>query len=93
VRASAVGAAAVFAAFLLGSPAAADDPSPTPHPTSTHRAHHSARTGGPDRTATPTPVHSGSHLAGLPGIDGRVVALGSVLGLGILVGVLGLRRD
>lgn len=80
--------------FLLAAPAAAGEPSPTPHPTGHHAAHRSGRP-IPDRpSATPGPIHSGGlFAAGLPGIDGRVIALGSVLGLGLLAGVLGMRRD
>jgi hypothetical protein len=77
VRFRAAGAAAALIWIVLGAAPAVAAPHPTPPPT------HAA-----------TPVHSGGRLAGgLPGIDGRVVALGSVLGLGLLVGVLGVRRD
>jgi hypothetical protein len=94
------GAPALLASiFLLAAPAAAGEPSPTPRPTGHHVVHRSAgpTPAGPTPTgptATSGPVHSGGPFAaGLPGIDGRVVALGSVLGLGLLAGVLGMRRD
>jgi hypothetical protein len=83
--------------FLVAAPAAAGEPSPTPHPTGHHVAHRSPRPtpvapAGSD--ASPGPIRSGGRFAsGLPGIDGRVVALGSVLGLGALIAALGMRRD
>ena len=79
MRVRAAGAAAALIWIVLGAAPAVAAPHPTPPPT---------------HAATPVPVQPGGRLAGgLPGIDGRVVALGSVLGLGLLVGVLGVRRD
>jgi hypothetical protein len=70
--------------ILSAAPPVAAEPQPGPHPARSNTAH----------PPTPVPVHPGGRWAGgLPGIDGRVVALGSVLGLGVLVGILGLRRD